>query len=364
MAVQNTRERTTLSIIDSLSKGFQTIGRHWWVILVPVVLDMFLWVGPQISIAPIIDRAAGILLETDLIAEAWAEVPDLADTLRSLFDDIAEQYNLFSLARIKTVGMPSLLVWGGAGLNLPSAYEVIWVYFIQMIDLPDLLVSVSRATFLTAQIWYIQNEGLWLIAALAIVGIGLVISTIYITLISDSLAGPDTLGAFWRRVTRLSGRILLFWLVKIIALIVLGLPFSLLISLVSLFSPNLAFLFSVSGMGALAWFSFYGVFFVASLVINNVSIWHALWNSLNVVLRNFWPTLWLFILINLIGGGLTILWQQLSRGSWLTVVGIVGNAYVGTSLLAGSLIFYQDRYTRWRESVAEILNQKEKPANS
>jgi hypothetical protein len=107
----------------------------------------------------------------------------------------------------------------------------------------------------------------------------------------------------------------------------------------------------------MTWVSFYGVFVVAALSVNQVSIWRAIWNSFNVVLRNYWSTLGLFILINLIGGGLTLLWQQFSTGSWLTFLGIVGNAYVGTGLVTASLIFYQDRYTRWQELVAELLRR-------
>jgi hypothetical protein len=135
----------------------------------------------------------------------------------------------------------------------------------------------------------------------------------------------------------------------------LGIPFFLFVGALSLLSVNLAFFLGIVGMGTLTWLSFYGIFFIASLVVNSASVWKAIWNSFNVVIRNFWPTLWLFILINLIGGGLTILWQQLSKGSWLTLIGIVGNAYIGTSLVTASLIFYQDRYEKWRAAIANLL---------
>jgi hypothetical protein len=256
-------------------------------------------------------------------------------------------------------GIPSLLSWGDTDLNLPSTYEVIWVYFLQMIDIPELLVSVSKATFMTARIWTIQSEGFWLIVSMLISIAGVLLGSFYVTLISDRLDG-ESLGAFWGRVSQLVGRILFFWVIRAVALVILGVPFFLLFAFIALFSPDLAFLFAISGMGALTWLSFYGIFFTAALVINKVSIWQAIWNSLNVVMRNFWSTLGLYILINLIGGGLTILWQELSRGSWLTFVGIIGNAYIGTGLLAGSLIFYRDRYARWRESIANMLSDQRK----
>jgi hypothetical protein len=275
---------------------------------------------------------------------------------------VSERYNLFTLLRARSLGMPSLLARGDTGLNMPSVYEVMWVYFLNMIEIPDLMISVSGATFLTAQTWTIQNQGVWLVASMGISVVGVLVGSIYFTMVSDSLDGKETPISFWPRVSRLVGRILFFWIVRAIALVIVGVPFFLLSAFLTFISQGIGVLFAISGLGALTWLSFYGIFFMASLVINEVSIWQAIWNSLNIVMRNFWTTLWLFVLINLIGGGLTILWQELSQGSWLTLVGIVGNAYIGSGLLAGSLVFYQDRYTRWRESIANMLGDNKKRA--
>jgi hypothetical protein len=142
----------------------------------------------------------------------------------------------------------------------------------------------------------------------------------------------------------------------------MGVPLFMVLLVIGAVSPALASLFGTIMIGLLAWVSFYGIFFIAALTVNSTSIWRAIWNSFNIVLRNFWATLGLFLLINLIGGGLTILWQQLSTGSWLTLVGIVGNAYIGTSLVTASLLFYRDRYTRWQELIAELLRRTKRLA--
>jgi hypothetical protein len=116
-------------------------------------------------------------------------------------------------------------------------------------------------------------------------------------------------------------------------------------------------LFGTIIVGLVTWLSFYLAFLAAALVTSDVSIWRAIWNSFNVVLRNFWSTLWLFVLINLIGGGLTILWQRFSTGSWMTWIAIAGNAFIGSSLIAASLVFYQDRYQRWQQAIVELLSK-------
>jgi hypothetical protein len=343
-----------LGVIDSLSKGFRTVGRRWWLITIPILLDLFLWLGPRASVAPIIREATDVL-ETEIVRGAPAEAGEWMDMLREVSDQLAEQYNLFSALRVRSLGIPSLLVWGGARFGLPSPYEVLWIYFLRMIDTPDLLVSVSDATFMPVHIWSIQSEGIWLLVNVLLSLVGILVGCAYLTLISHGLSQTQNPPSLWSHIARLGGRFLLFLVLRVAGLAALGIPFFLFVGALSLLSVNLAFFLGIVGMGTLTWLSFYGIFFIASLVMNSASVWKAIWNSFNVVMRNFWPTLWLFILINLIGGGLTILWQQLSKGSWLTLIGIVGNAYIGTSLVTASLIFYQDRYEKWRAAIANLL---------
>lgn len=347
-----------MSIIDALSQGFNTIHRRWWVLLIPVLIDLFLWLGPQATITPIVNDVADMLTRSDLFVQAEQNDPELTETVLAALESMGKEYNLFSSLRVRLLSVPSLLVWGGAGYHLPTTYEVIWIYFLQTVNIPDLAVSVAQASFMTRLVWPL-GETSWLGMTVLISLLGVGIGAIYLTLISREIDEHNNM-PFWPRVAQLSGRVLLFWVLRVIVLIALGLPFLLFLSLLSMLNANLTVIAGIVSMGVLTWFSFYGIFFVASMAVNCATVWQALWNSLNVVLRNFWSTLLLFALINLIGGGLTILWQQLSTGSWLTLIGILGNAYVGSSLLAGSLIFYHDRYDRWRERVAQILAETRK----
>ena len=185
------------------------------------------------------------------------------------------------------------------------------------------------------------------------------IGSIYLTILWPDAEPDSERPPFWARVGKLGVRFVLFWLLRALVLALLGIPFVFALALLSLLSPQLALLFASITLGLATWLSFYGTFVLAAMVVNDAPVLRAIWNSIGVVLRNFWPTLWLFILINLIGGGLTILWQQISHGAW-TGLAIVGNAYVGTSLIAASLLFYQDRYARWQEALAELLAKQEK----
>ncbi|MBN1640321.1 MAG: hypothetical protein JXA09_03725 [Anaerolineae bacterium] len=358
-----------MSIIDALTKGFQNVHRHWWILLIPILLDTFLWLGP---------RASREQLAAETLAELEAMVGELeigqvlnedqwAEAVASS-EDMTVDDNAFAALRIGALGVPSLSAWSGTRLGSLSRYEVMWVAFLLLTDMPDLLVSLSAGPFYTPPVWQIPNAfvlfGLWL----ALIAAGIVIGSAYITAITGTL---DQGGTFWSRTLTLSRRFAVFWALRAVVLFAMGLSLVLLLSTISVFSagPDSLVTRGALGMvnlmvmiviGLLAWISLYGIFFIPALALQEVSVWRAIWNSFNIVLRNFWPTVGLFTLINLIGGGLTILWQQLSTGSWLALVGIAGNAYVGTSLVTASLIYYQDRYARWQELLAELLQRSKR----
>jgi len=346
-----------LSVIDSLGKGFEVVARRWWLILIPVLLDTFLWLGPKAAVEDLVQETVTALRTelADLPAEGagnWSEILDVLE------QDVVPRYNAFTALRVGTLGIPSLITWGGARLGSPSAYEALWVSLLGILDMPELLVAVSDADFIRPLVWQIGNELTWLLLALSLTAIGIAVGSAYLTAISRSVSEDESPLPFWQHALRLGANVVLFWVLRAIVLVVLGVPFFLLTWALSLISPGLALLFGTVVLGLATWASFYAIFTIAALAVNRATLLQALWNSFSVVLRSFWPTLWLFVLINLIGGGLTILWQQLSTGSWWTWLAIVGNAYVGTSLVAASLLFYQDRYTRWRRAIAELLSRQ------
>jgi hypothetical protein len=352
-----------LGVIDSLTKGFQSVHRRWWLLLIPVLLDAFLWIGPQASIETLVpDIVQSLEAYTSSLPSSPDGTVDTAEMLDEIQAGIASRYNGFSALRVGILGVPSLLMWGGTLLGSSSSYEMLWVIFLGMFDMTDVLVSVSDASFVHPPVWQLSNVFVWLLSLLAITAIGIGIGSVYVTSISSSLEEPSESALFWRRVLRFGARLVFFWIVRTVALVAVGFPLGMILIVVILLWEPLGLFLAMLVLSLLMWAAFYTIFVVASLAVNDVSIWRAIWNSFNVVLRNFWATFGLFILINLIGGGLTILWQQLSKGSLLTFVGIVGNAYIGTALVAASFLFYLDRYTRWRENMAELIRRRQRSA--
>ena len=47
-------------LIDTIQSGFNTINRHLWLLLLPLVVDLFLWLGPQLTMGNVVtDWASG-----------------------------------------------------------------------------------------------------------------------------------------------------------------------------------------------------------------------------------------------------------------------------------------------------------------
>jgi hypothetical protein len=349
-----------LKVIDILGHGFQTVARRWWLILIPVLLDSLLWLGPHISVQDLAQEAIQTF-EIELSALPAEGLDEWFDILSKALDEASARYNTLSMLRVGMLGVPSLLIWGGATLGSPSAYEGLWVSFLRTIDMTDLLLTVPRADFALPVVWQVQERGTWLLLVLSLSLLGIAIGSIYLTTLWPNVETDPKRTPFWARVGKLSVRFVLFWLLRALVLALLGVPFVFALALLNLLSSELALLFASITLGLATWLSFYGTFVLASMVVNDAPVLRAIWNSIGVVLRNFWPTLWLFILMNLIGGGMTILWKQISHGAW-TGLAIVGNAYIGTSLIAASLLFYQDRYTSWQVALAELLAKQQKQA--
>ena len=125
------------------------------------------------------------------------------------------------------------------------------------------------------------------------------------------------------------------------------------LTLASLLSENLVAILSALFLAVALWIGFYLFFVIDAIVISDVGPIRAIWNSINVVRRNLWSALGLVILINIIAMGLPYLWRALTATPWGTALGILGNAYVGSGLVAASLIFYRDRYRAWVEEKSD-----------
>jgi hypothetical protein len=308
-------------LVASLTRGFDTVANHVLVILPPLLLDLFLWLGPHLRLKdflqPIIDG-----------------IPSLANTLPADFPDVtaaqqawlsfANQFNLFIILRTFPVGATSLLSFqtpGQSPLGVPS--------FLDAGSFADILGWVL-VLLLTG----------WLLGAL------------YYYWIS-AVAIKQEVRSFWKSAKQ---TVLLssIWLGL---LFLFGTPAFMLLMLVVYFSPLVGQFALFMGALLLIWLIMPVFFSAHGIFVLQMDALRAILNSLRMV-RFTLPNTGLFLLaFVLINQGLNFLWSTPSTSSWWMLVGIAGHAFVSTALLAASFIYYRD-INAWLTVVLERLQQQ------
>jgi len=315
-----------MGIIDSLSAGFNTVTKRIWLILVPVALDVYLWLGPRLSIAPVIRRLLPLFT---VPLEVGADYRQMVIQNRELLQQMEQSVNLFSLLSTSVPGVPTLMTG-----------------------------AAPQATFLRVgpPVWEWKSLWAYGVAIILLWLAGLLIGSLYLAAVGHSVDAGDqradgSAEGFLSRVRFVWGRVTLLAVLVGVLVTVIALPLSFILGILALLNMNLALIGLTLVTGMMLWISFYLVFVIPAIVVDRTGMWRAIWNSLNLVSRNFWATLGLVLLSLFINFGFSIIWQRMSTGSWLTFVAIVGNAYVGTGLVAAMFVFYRSRYTLWQQAL-------------
>lgn len=301
-------------VLATLAAGFEVATAHWWLALLPAILDVFYWLGPRLSSRPLIVRLARFLQQEEMMAE-------IADELAG----VAAQTNLFTSLSVPLLGVPGLL----SGFVAPEE------------------------TPLVPAVVEIGNPLSWLLLLVALTVFGLLLTTVYYGLVAESVrAGVGhhmALGHFLRWLPAYVLRVFLLAAALLFAAVAIYVPLSLGATAVALLSPAIASLVLMFGMVAVLWFFFYLSFSLHGVLLNNRPVFWALFESLRLVQRNALQVLLLLLLVLGMRQGLGLLWLWAGTGNWLTILSIAGHAFVTTGLITATFVFYRERYATLTE---------------
>lgn len=311
-----------MSIIDTLSAGFRTVSRRLWLVAVPVLLDLYLWLGPKLSIRPIVDQM--VTLFRSMMATASvppvngsADAIAMVELMLHTFEETLGRINLFVL-----------LAWGRLGVP-----------------------SVGGVAFIPENArWVIEVSGYGQVLALQmlLLAMGLLVACVYLAMLADTLridGGEPAIS----RLRFLMQRVPAYWLHLAIIFVPLSMLFIFTLSVGMLLGPLSVFV----AVGVL-WAMLFLAFVPQAVTLAEHKPLMALWSSVAIVRINFWSTLGIVLLVNVIGAGLGLIWNQLLLGSAVgTLVAILANAYVGTGLTMALFIFYRDRIVMLRQRLEE-----------
>jgi len=317
-----------VGIIDTLSVGFDRTARRLWLILLPVLLDIAIWLGPRLSLSALARQAVSLLPDPAGLGGQYTQTIEL---LRTWLTEVAEATNVMSMLSMRLLGMPSLTVSLG---SQPLPFGLVQRSF----EIPTWLAFVGVALLFTLASLLLGCFHLSLIAADARDG---------------DMSLPYALQVTWRSWLRL----VLVVLVATVAIIVGGTAIGVVSGVLAVLSEDLAALLLGLFMWCFLSLVTYGavVFFFTSraIIMDDMGILRSMWNALNVVHRSFLAVIGFILLVSVLQTGLLYIWRMLAVSPAGILAGVLGNAYVSTGLIMASFIFYRDRYVTWQQARAE-----------
>jgi len=317
-------------VIGCLTAGFEMVGRNLLVVTLPVALDLLLWLGPRVSVGPLV-QAVVRLLNTQ-------SSPD-PDTVRqvaqaaSLLEQFGTQFNLLSvIGGIPMLQIPSLLArrasGGGSPLGDPRVF--------------------SLSSFLAL-------IPVWVVLVL----VGVMLGFLYLNEVAHQVKTPGTRPSGNNAETAEGGRIsadnslrasvwkFLRFILFTLGLLIVGsavVPLWLLVvALGTAIAQPLGILFWVTGVGFIGYAVLHLIFVVPSLLVGERRLLRAIGESVLLTRANLFSVFGLVILAMVIYEGLGYAWALPVNDSWALLVGIVGNAFVATGLTGAAFVFYRDR---------------------
>jgi hypothetical protein len=308
-------------LLASLMAGFDSVANHIAVILPPVLLDLFLWLGPHLRLKeflqPFIDSLPSL-------AKAFpSNVTDLASvqTIQTAWTGIANEFNLFILLRTYPIGITSLL-----SSEMPTQNPF------------GVPVNLDAGSFISILGW-----------AILLALVGWILGAMYYYWVSSVALEPEV-----RSLSRSLMQVVFLSLIWMGLLFVVGLPALVILSILTAISPVLGQVVLFAGAIILIWMVMPVFFSAHGIFTYQLDAFRAILGSLRMV-RFTLPNTGLFLLAFVIlNEGLNFLWNTPHLDSWWMLVGIAGHAFVSTALLAASFVYYRN-INAWLKAVFDQL---------
>ncbi|GAB4417140.1 MAG: hypothetical protein Kow002_03420 [Anaerolineales bacterium] len=311
-------------VIDSLKAGFDAIATNIALILFPVGLDLLLWLGPRLHVkelfAPVLTALSKNYAASGLEVEQLTAIQILLDS----FTAFLENFNLLSMVRTFPIGIFSLM----SGI-MPSDTPLGTPIGFQLKTEPAVMLWTGIFVF-----------------------VGWILGGLFFQQVANRIKRTDEKAPV--KAGLAIGQTILFSLLSMAVSFSISVPLLFVVVRIASISPMLAqgifLVFAALSMWLIVPFFFmpHGMF------MEGQNVFVSIFSSLRLA-RFTLPTSSLFVLsVLLLSIGMNFLWAIPAPNSWMTLVGIAGHAFVSTSLLAASFIYYRN-ITAWLQTVLDKI---------
>jgi hypothetical protein len=304
-----------ISVFKAFSTGFDRVTARPALLLPPLLLDLLFWLGPRLGIRRMIEVWSEQVFDPAVVDPMLAEQAQAVQTMTA---ELARRFSLILGLSPMPGGVPSLMAArlpldSPAGSTVPAQVE-------------DPLAAL----------------GIWL----AFIVLGLGIGAAFNRLVASQVAAPQrtaSLGRIWLRF---------IWMTAVLyaGIVAIGLVLLVVAAVAAMITPLLSFFLVMGGLGLLFWLMVYLAFTQHGIVRYGFGLARAMAESMMMVRFNLLAALGFLAVSSLIGSAANLVWAMPREDSWLTMLAVVGHAFVSAMLLTGSYAFYQSRQ-EWTTSV-------------
>jgi hypothetical protein len=310
-------------VIGSLRAGFDAVASHVWLILVPLALDIVLWLGPRLSVDGLLRPFVRYMFSQARRSVAASEMNQFLEAQRIFLDGL-QSFNLLSLVgklRMFPIGISSLLAQR-MPVDTPLGEQSI----VQISSLP-LLLGVA-----------------FILALIGWIGGGL-----YFRWVSGTALGQEETGISSLRAIIQTLILSVCWFIGLMVVVV---PMMFVLTLLALISPILVNV-AIFVLLLLAFWLVVPLFFMPhGIFARRQNAFISAVTSLRMARFTFHTSGMFVISVVILSQGLTYLWSVPPSDSWMTLVGIAGHAFITTAVLASSFVYYRDMNV-WLQTVFE-----------
>lgn len=297
-------------IIEAFRRSFVTLSGNMYLLLFPILLDLFFLFGKRILISDIVSSWINAIVfpssTSPELLESWSTVSQLY--LKSVAD-----FSLTGFLRSFPIGVPSLLAFRQMAVNPSGAFA-----------------SIQAQSSVEILLWLVLFSF-----------IGFVLGAFYLLQIGNAAQGKQFKDIFRNLVNKLA-HLFTIPVISGISFMVIFLPAVFIISLISRLAPflgNVAYflltLFLISRITPV-------IFTAHDIILYENPIATSVRESIRTVRPTNSKTSFFILIAFLFSIGTNYLWQVPADDSWMLLVSIFGHALVTTLIFIASFQFYID----------------------
>jgi len=315
----------TPNIIQALVAGFNTIASKPYLMLFPILLDIFLWFGPSWRVDTLFRP----------FIQSFSNLPGLQNTeyagilknYQAIWQEVVNNFNLAVSIRTVPIGVPSLMTSKSPFLN-PLGQT--------------LQINLQTST---------QFIGMWIVFLL----VGFLIASLYYENISNHVI-PTTQNHTLSSFLRTFSQIILMPLLLLLILLLLLVPVLFIFSLIAMISPTISQFLMVFAGVAILWILIPLVFTPHGIFLYKQNLVAAMMTSIGVVKVSMGKTAWFILIGFVLIEGMNYLWRMPPVDNWFLMVGILGHAFIVSAVIASSFYYFIDA-TKFAQTVMNKPNQ-------